>query len=214
MLSKFLFVIISLFLLANCASAPKKVEQEPEVIEPVVEQPEEVVEEAVIEPVETPEDFNRAFYEEALIALKAGKIELAIEILKPVSQDAPKLESVFTNLGLAHYQLKNFEPAKKAFEKAVIANENDAVAYNHLGIIHRQEGDFQKALEIYKLAIEADDDYAPAYLNIGILYDIYLQDLPNALVNYNQYQSLTNNEDKSVSTWIVDIERRIKSGQG
>ena len=87
------------------------------------------------------------------------------------------------------------------------------MAYNHLGIITRMQGEFQKARHSYETAINIDSEYASAYLNLGILFDIYLQDLKQALAQYEKFQTLTNNEDKTVAGWIVDIKRRLKSGQ-
>ena len=87
----------------------------------------------------------------------------------------------------------------------------DAVAYNHLGILQRRKGQFEEALMAYQRAIEIDVKYARAHLNLGILFDLYLQDLEKALAQYRVYQTLTDEQDKQVAGWIVDIERRLKS---
>ena len=99
--------------------------------------------------------------------------------------------------------------AKQAFEQAIIIDNQDAVAFNNLAIIQRQNGEFKKALFNYYKAINAKPDYANAHLNLGILLDLYLQDLPKALEQYEIYQKLTANSDEKVKKWIVDIKRRI-----
>ncbi len=195
-----------LLLLTACSSTPEPVP------EPVVETPpaiEESVEAEVIEP--EPVDFNQQFYEEAVVSLKKGETELALELLVQVSNDAPEKPWVFTNLGLAYFKLKQLDLAEQAFKQAIARNSKDAVANNHLGVLLRQKGQFKDALSRYQRAIQIDSDYAPAYLNLGILLDIYLQDLKLALKQYQTYQSLTGAEDKLVAGWIVDIERRLKS---
>ena len=169
--------------------------------------PPEVV---IVEPVI---DQNQIDYELAIEQLKIGKLKKATPTLEQLSNNAPELDYLFTNLGLAYFRQKNYPQAMAAFERAISQNKSDAVAYNHLGIITRMQGEFQKARHSYETAINIDSEYASAYLNLGILFDIYLQDLKQALAQYEKFQTLTNNEDKTVAGWIVDIKRRLKSGQ-
>ena len=157
-------------------------------------------------------DYNQQFYEQAVAALKKGDTELAIELLRKVSIDAPDKPYVFTNLGLAYFKLEQFEDAEKAFLQAVERDGRDAVAYNHLGILQRQKGQFDEARISYQRALDIDSGYALAHLNLGILFDIYLQDLEPALRHYQRYQALLSEENTQVAGWIVDIERRLKSG--
>ena len=205
-------------LLAACAGTPEPVPApavEP-VAEPVTE-PEipagtEPEAEAGAVPEAEPVDYNQQFYEEAVAALKGGDTALALELLRQVSSDAPDKPFVFTNLGLAYFKLQKLDLAEQAFQQAVEINDDDAVAHNHLGILQRHKGEFQDARNRYQRAIEINANYARAHLNLGILFDIYLQDLDQALQHYRKYQSLVSEEDTQVAGWIVDIERRLKSG--
>ncbi len=151
-------------------------------------------------------------YAEAIATLKSGKTERAIKLLREVGDSAPDLPFVHTNLGLAYFKLERFELAEEAFAEALVRNPRDAVAHNHLGILERRKGRFEAALERYRRAIAIDRDYARAHLNLGILFDIYLQDLDKALTQYQKYQSLVPEQDEQVAGWILDIERRLKSG--
>ncbi|MDH3218179.1 MAG: tetratricopeptide repeat protein [Gammaproteobacteria bacterium] len=195
-------LLLAVLMLAACQSVPEPAPQP----EPVTA-PEPVVEQA---PPPEPVDFNQQFYEEAIGTLKSGKTGLALELLIQVSSDAPDKPFVFTNLGLAYFKLQKMDLAEKAFEEAIKRDDGDAVAHNHLGILQRQKGEFQDARGHYQRAIDADSDYALAYLNLGILFDIYLQDLEQALRHYQKYQSLVGEENAQVAAWIVDIERRLK----
>ncbi len=191
------FLVLSI---GACQSVPKP---EPEALsEPVVE--------TIPEPVEAV-DMNQLNYKSGLNALKAGEIPFAIELLKQVSDSAPQLEYVFTNLGLAYFKQKNYEKAELAFQRAIESNAHDAIAYNHLGIIKRLQGQFDSARQTYQRAIQIDNEYASAYLNLGILYDIYLQDLEQALQQYKKYQALVGNDSNPVGKWIVDIQRQLKT---
>ena len=164
-------------------------------------------------PAPEPVDFNQQFYDQAIDLLKSGKTELALELLKQVSSDAPDKPYIFTNLGLAYFKLEKSDLAEKAFSEAIERDDDDAVAHNHVGILLRQKGEFEAARQHYQKAIDADSSYALAYLNLGILFDIYLQDLQKALQHYQKYQSLAAEENARVSGWIIDIERRLKSSK-
>jgi len=156
-------------------------------------------------------DVSQQNYAAGLAALKSGEISFAIELLEQVSISAPELENVFTNLGLAYFKQKNYVNAELSFHQAIKSNPNDAIAYNHMGIIKRLQGQFDSARQTYQKAIRIDNQYASAYLNLGILYDIYLQDLGQALQQYKKYQALTSDKSNSVDKWITDIQRQLKT---
>ena len=205
-----LLLLLALAVLQSCQSTPESVP------EPEVEVAQSTQTEAIPGPVPEagpePEaiDFNQQFYDEAIVSLKAGDLDMAIELLTRVSLEAPDKPYVFTNLGLAYFKLEKHDLADQAMQQAIVQNSDDAVAYNHLGILQREKGEFDTARQRYQRAIEIDQDYARAHLNLGILFDIYLQDLQKALKEYEKYQSLIQQEDSQVAGWIVDIQRRIK----
>ena len=200
---RYLPLIFLTLVIGACASTPKP---EPQALpEPTQEQQSSTVEPII--------DYDRRNYEAALKALKTDETDFAIELLEQVGNKAPDMEYVFTNLGLAYFKNKNYSKAEQSLQKAISLNSRDVIALNHLGIIKRMQGHFEGAKQTYRQAIAIDDDYAQAYLNLGILYDMYLQDLEQALDQYQKYQTLTNSENKTVSEWIVDIERRIKTVQ-
>jgi len=175
--------------------------------EPVAEMVTEIEPQAEPEPV----DFAQQDYLLAIAALKKGDSAKALELLLRLSREAADKPNVFTNLGLAYFQLQQADLAAQAFAQALARNANDAIAHNHLGILKRRKGEFQDALLEYQRAIEIDADYALAHLNLGILFDLYLQDLEKALQQYRKYMDLTSEENAQVAGWIVDIERRLKS---
>ena len=198
--------VLLITLLAACQGGPERApEPAPEV--ETAPATEAAAAEAQTEP--EPVDFNQQFYEEAVTALKSDEAGLALELLLKVSSDAPDKPYVFTNLGLTYLKLQQPEPAEQAFQEAIKRDDDDAVAHNNLGILLRQQGEFEAARRHYQQAIKIDSGYALAHLNIGILYDIYFQNLKLAL---RHYQALIGEENSQVAGWIVDIERRLKSG--
>lgn len=196
--------MLVVLLLGACQSGPDKASSPKPAVatSPTIE-----VSAAESEPV----DANQQFYEQALASLKSGKTERALKLLVQISNDAPEKPYVFTNLGLAYFKLQQLDLAEQAFKQAIARNNKDAVAHNHLGVLQRQKGQFNEARTHYQRAIAIDSDYASAHLNLGILFDIYLQDLKQALRHYQKYQALVSEEDTQVAGWIVDIQRRLKS---
>ena len=198
--------LVLITLLGACSSKPAPAPQ------PAPQPAPEPAAEAAPEPAPEPIDFNQQFYQQAVTALKNGDTEVAIELLLLVSGEAPEKPYIFTNLGLAYFSTEQLELAEQAFEQAIARDPKDAVAHNHLGILQRHKGEFAQARASYERAIRIDRDYALAHLNLGILFDIYLQELELALCQYQRYQTLLGEENTQVAGWIVDIERRLKSG--
>ena len=162
-------------------------------------------------PAEKTKIFAPAGYNNAISAAKAGSYDDAITQFTEITNSNPDFANAYTNLGLLYTKKGNINEADKAFRKAISLNDKDAVSYNHLGILLREQGKFAEAKAMYQSAIQSKPDYAIAWINLGILYDLYLQDLPNALIQYNTYQKLTGNQDKIVEKWIIDLDIRIHS---
>ncbi|HEY9051675.1 MAG TPA: tetratricopeptide repeat protein [Gammaproteobacteria bacterium] len=150
-------------------------------------------------------------YEHAISAIKTGKTKEAEKLFTDITETNPGFSNAHTNLGLLYLNNKQIDKAEDSLRKAISLNPEDSVAYNHLGIVLREKGKFTESKAMYLQAIKHNSEYAIAYLNLGILYDLYLQELNDALVQYKQYQSMTNNNDKLVDKWIIDLEHRIKS---
>jgi len=151
-----------------------------------------------------------AAYERALGALKSGREQEAEQLLTQVTKQYPQLSGGFTNLGLLYLREKKFPQAASALRQATTVNPKNAVGFNHLGVALRHEGKFEESKQAYLEALRLKSDYALAHLNLGILFDIYLQDLPQALIHYQRYKEL-NGEDKLVDKWIIDLQRRVDS---
>ena len=150
-----------------------------------------------------------ALFELAMWSRKNDQPEKAISQFRELIELDAQYPNAHTNLGLLLLQQQQPDAAKSEFLTAIEQDNQDSIAYNHLAIIERQQGSFKQARDYYRKALEADPDYANAHLNIGILLDIYLQELPAALGHYQKYQQLTDNSNKDVDKWIVDIKRRM-----
>lgn len=147
-------------------------------------------------------------YQRALASMKAGKRKRAIKQFRKIAKSNPLLAGPHTNLGILYLKTNSLQQAEQSLHKAIELNPENRIAYNYLGILYRQKGRFDDAEKAYLSAIKIDTNYRYAHLNLGILYDLYKSDLHKALAHYQKYQSLTDNPDKMVEKWIVDIKRR------
>ncbi len=152
-----------------------------------------------------------AAFDRAIWSVKAGRDEEALQLFRQMTSQYPDVAIGFINRGLLELKFRKYPEAEQSFRQAVALKPANAVAYTHLGIAYRNQGKFEAALAAYQQAIKADPDYELAWLNMGILYDIYLQDLPQALASYQRYKTLHKADDKTVDKWIVDLTRRVKT---
>ncbi len=150
-------------------------------------------------------------YQQAIQLMRKGSTDHAIKVLERITLAHPKLSGPFANLGILYQKKDRLDDAEKALRRAIGLNAGNAVTYNQLGIVYRKSPKLQESRQYYERAIIIDPGYSIAYLNLGILYDLYLVDINQALVNYQQYQKLSNTKDQKVSQWIQDLQRRIKN---
>ncbi len=87
----------------------------------------------------------------------------------------PEYADPYTQLGLAHYYLKNPEQALGYYQKAIELKSNNALAYNNMGIIYFEQGNLPKAQEVYTKAIEINPRYAGALQNLGSVFAMQKQ---------------------------------------
>ena len=152
---------------------------------------------------------NSETYTDAISAMKSGKSKKAQKLLEKVVNQQPDFANAHVNLGIVLISNNLLNEAEKSLLYAIKIDSNNMQAFNQLGFIYRKKGDFSKAKKAYKNAIDINSDYAFAHLNLGILYDLYLYDLENAIEQYKIYLDLSK-EDKKVSKWIFELERRHK----
>jgi len=136
----------------------------------------------------------------------------AIKLLDSVRQKYPQLSGPDYQKARVYFNQGKLELALESVDFSLLNNSRNYYSLNLKGIILREQGKFEQAREIYFMAIESYPPYPNSHLNLGVLADIYMRDLPLALLQYREYMKLTSNQDKKVANWIIEIERRIKAG--
>ena len=162
-------------------------------------------------PVPAKTEYSDKDFGRALAALKDGNLKQAEKLFLVVSQVHPELVSPHSNLGIIYYQGGRWEEALNAFQQAVKLDQQDYVAYNYLGIVQRNMGQFLDAKLAYEHALDIKPDYSYAHLNLAILYDLYLNELGQAMNHYSQYMTLTGGEDKRINGWMADMRQRTQN---
>ena len=162
----------------------------------------------VTAPPEVQAEFTRA-----VEMLKSGQRGVALQLFQHLAQRYPQLAGVRVNIGIIQLQNNKTKDAIATLKRAIQINPANVSAHHHLGIAYRQAGQFSEAKDSYLQALKLSPDYANAHLNLGILYDIYLQQLDEALEHYKQFQRLSGTEDKQVSKWVIDLERRTAANK-
>ncbi|CAG5012358.1 Lipopolysaccharide assembly protein B [Dyadobacter sp. CECT 9275] len=87
--------------------------------------------------------------------------------------------------------------AATAYEYALTAKPNYAVAYNRIGKIFLRGKNYNLALENYKKAIESDANFAPAYKDLAELY-FFAQKFKQAAENFDLYLQKSGNTDPAM----------------
>lgn len=146
-------------------------------------------------------------YKAALDLVKQNQLQEAETALVDIARDFPLLSGPQTQLGLLYLRSKRAQPAAQAFQRAVQANPQNAVAYNGLGMALRESRDYARSEQAYLRALTLNPNYGAANLNLGILYDAYLNRPQSALPYYRRYLQNGGQDDLRVSVWIAQIEK-------
>jgi tetratricopeptide (TPR) repeat protein len=85
-------------------------------------------------------------------------------------------------------------PAATAYDYALTAKPNYALAHQKIGQIYLRGKNYQLALENYKKAIESDINFGPAYKDLAELY-FFAQQYKKAAENFDLYLQKTGNDD-------------------
>ena len=136
----------------------------------------------------------------------------AIKLLDSIKLKYPQLSGPDYQKARIYFNQGQLDLALTSIGLSLKNNQRNYYSLNLKGIILREQGKFDLAKQAYSEAIKIYPPYPNSYLNLGVLADLYLRDLPLALAQYKNYMQLIGKDNKKVSNWIIEIERRIKAG--
>ncbi|MCK4865270.1 MAG: tetratricopeptide repeat protein [Gammaproteobacteria bacterium] len=151
-------------------------------------------------------------YKTAITLLNNNKLDDAKNIFVEFKYERPELAGPYANLAVIALKRNNPDEAIKLVKIAVEKNPKSSQALNLLAYLEQMKGEITSALNHYKQAIQNNNNYAIAHYNIALLYDVYMQDVENAIPHYERYMKLTNNKDKNTADWLEQIKRTRENG--
>jgi tetratricopeptide (TPR) repeat protein len=148
-------------------------------------------------------------FEQATAFLAEEKYDEGIELLGKVIKRSPKSTAPYINLAMAYRKQGKLDKAEEQIKKALEISPLHPVANDEYAKIQRRKGNFTEARQLYEALLKTYPKFYPARKNLGILCDLYINDLPCALEQYEIY-SKARPEDEKVTLWIADLRRRIE----
>ncbi|MPR34390.1 tetratricopeptide repeat protein [Salmonirosea aquatica] len=118
----------------------------------------------------------------------------AIRLLDEAVKRDNKLADAYIVKGDVLSKRNEGGPAVTAYEYALMAKPNYALANNRIGQIYLRGKNYNQALDFYKKAIEADPEFAPAYKDLAELYFL-AQQYKRAAENFDLYIQKSGNND-------------------
>ncbi|CBL46602.1 Hypothetical protein HDN1F_30190 [gamma proteobacterium HdN1] len=152
-------------------------------------------------------------YRQALTALNSGQEDQALVLLRDISNQYPNLSGPLLNQAILLRKKGRLEEARDLLQKSLLTPTQNPRVMNELGIVNRELGQMKQARAAYESAIRLAPSYDLPHYNLGVLADLYLQDLPLAIQEFEAYQALQETRDKRVDGWLKDLKRRVEKSQ-
>lgn len=147
-------------------------------------------------------------YNQGLELLKEQKWDEAKTHWQAFAEHYPLYPGVWVNLALIELHFEQLDASQAYLDKALAIASDFCPAAKVEALVKRQQGQFKEAEVWYKKALDCDATDARTAYNLAILYDLYLQDLPNALAYYQKAKELTPDADANLDMWIADLQKR------
>jgi tetratricopeptide (TPR) repeat protein/peroxiredoxin len=117
-----------------------------------------------------PDTLANAWNNMGLLDTQESRTDEAIRCFQEAVRLSPDHLIALNNLGNAYRLRKNWEAARKAFERALDADSQDPEANYGLGMVFAQADDTAHAYEYLQRALKSRPAYPEALNNLGILY--------------------------------------------
>ncbi len=106
-------------------------------------------------------------YQEAVSLHSAGDPAAAIVLYNRIIEQLPDADLVLYNLGLAYYDLGQYQDAVTAYQQCVELTPDDPDSWFNLGLTRKQMGQFSRAETAYKKALQLRPDDPDTLYNLG-----------------------------------------------
>jgi len=112
-------------------------------------------------------------FEDPFEAFQSGSYDQALQGFLDDQIEYPEDPVAALNVGSAHYEMRNYSEADKAFSTAALSTDSSVrqKALYNLGNTAYREGRLQEAVELYKSALDLDPDDVDAKFNLEFVRD-------------------------------------------
>ena len=125
----------------------------------------------VIADAEQDEEKKKKIYEEGI-----AELEKAVSIY-------PSFSSAYTQMGVAHYRMRNYEKAILNYNKAAELRPSDAITLNNIGTVYFEWKKYAEAKEKFQQALQIDQRFIDAHMNLGSVLGT-MNDFNGAIVSF------------------------------
>ena len=134
---------------------------------------------------------------------KQEKEELQRKELEEAQKEPQDYDSVLTK-GVSFLNTKNFDEARKYFQKAIHINSAYPNAYYNLGLVFASKKNYKESVKFFKKALEKNPEFDLAHLALGTVYN-KLDEKENAINHFNYYLELSPNTQRAdaVRAWLT-----------
>lgn len=124
-------------------------------------------------PQEKPADQGARHIGNPYQAYSSGNYDQALQGFVDNQVERPDDLDVLFNVASAHYQMKNYDEAKKGFAQIALNGDppRRAQALYNLGNCAYRQGDLQQAVDLYKQALDLDPDDQDSKFNLEFVRD-------------------------------------------
>ena len=103
-------------------------------------------------------NYSDAYFEQAKLYDRQGKLPEAIQKLEINKQLSPKDSNMAFQLGVLYYRSEQFKKAKAEFIRAIVLDDNFSNARYFLGLLYDWEGDRESAFDQFNRIAELNPD--------------------------------------------------------
>jgi len=141
---------------------------------------------------------ERSAREEKRHIIERQKRELEAARKIPQSYDEVIIE------GVNRMEKKEYDQARKYFQKAINVNSSFPNAYHNLGLVYFSQTNYTTAVKYFKTAIKKNARYADSYLTLGLTY-IKMERPEDATESFTYYLELAPNTSYAnwVNEWLI-----------
>ncbi len=110
----------------------------------------------------------------AVIALREGNEEEALEYVEEILREDNDNVGALNTLGLIYMERENISLAQYVLGRALEQDETNVDVLNNLGLVYKQDGDVPMAVQHFGMAVDNDGNYLESRLNLGSILIEYL----------------------------------------